>query len=221
MRKCLALCMSALCLVSCGSDQESSQTLFHDDGRVKPKVSLVNVYDSSQSDLSWSLSEEFTTSIESRFFQHKKLFISRDFNSLTDPSILQTSSNPFMGEVEWVKELRSNTEFVVFMELLEHNYHPNDKENGFFNNPNNRAFELNLAMRIKVVDMRGDRPLVILSEVIRQTNSIPWQFASIDYDSTVWGKTTFSLSPMGLAHSSFAKKIAAQIEDYILLAKTH
>ncbi|MCH9611583.1 MAG: hypothetical protein S4CHLAM102_00530 [Chlamydiia bacterium] len=220
MRWILLVCLS-LVLFGCGGGSSMGQSLYHDDGRVKPKVAFVTVYDTSGSDLPWNLGEEFADRIEGRFYQQNKLFLLKEFSMLSDPAILSSPSNPFIGNNEWIREIESRCEFVVFLELIQHEYLPREAEEGMINALSNRAFDLNIAMRVKVVDIRGAHPKAILSEIVKTKTTVPWQYTGFDYQKTAWGKPTFSISPMGLAHTGFAKQVASQIEEYIILAKAN
>ena len=85
----------------------------------------------------------------------------------------------------------------------------------------NPSYDLKLCLRIKVVDVRDDIPVIVLQELINESYFIPSQLSGIDYNKTKWGKTLFALTPVGLAHSRITKEISKRIEDYILLASSH
>jgi len=75
-------------------------------------------------------------------------------------------------------------------------------------------------MRIRAVDLRGNKPKVILQELVKDSYYISKNVLHTDYDIIVWGVDEYLSSPMGLAHLSFSKEIAERISDYILLAKS-
>ncbi|MCB1084637.1 MAG: hypothetical protein KDK60_00890, partial [Chlamydiia bacterium] len=61
VKKFALLIILSLCIVGCQSKGSYDHvTRFHDDGRAKPVVAFVPVFDRSGAKLGWSLSEEFT-----------------------------------------------------------------------------------------------------------------------------------------------------------------
>ena len=75
-----------------------------------------------------------------------------------------------------------------------------------------------MTARIKVVDLRSEKPQIVLQELIQDTHFIPKRFSRFNYEQVIWGQENYNLSPLGLAHSALSKEIARRVEDYILLA---
>jgi hypothetical protein len=75
-------------------------------------------------------------------------------------------------------------------------------------------------MRIRVFDLRGSKPEVILQEFVRQTHVIPKPSDLKEHNPERWKKVTYAVSPMGLAHAQLAKEVVKRIEDYVLLSKS-
>jgi hypothetical protein len=75
-----------------------------------------------------------------------------------------------------------------------------------------------MSVRVRVIDMRGKQPKIVLQELIHDTHHIPRQFTRANFYQVAWGKESFNISPMGLAHAQLTKEIASRLEDYILLA---
>jgi hypothetical protein len=215
MRKILLLLALMFLTVRCGENTNMELSSHHTDGRAKPKVAVMPVLDSTESNLPWSLSQEFTDGLEKRFLRHSNLFLLHDYNAMT----MRRNVNPFIDGDAWLREIDPSAEFVVFVELSEHRLIPKTSEN-LFNLKNSPSYQLHMSIRVKVMDLRQQQPKTILQEMFTETYTIPWQLSGIDYDKTSWGKTSFFISPMGLAHAGLIRKISGQIEDYILLAKT-
>ena len=74
MRKSLYCLLGILFLVGCRKENDEF-TLFHEDGRAKPIVEITPVIDSSNYELSWSLSEELTDLIVNITAQKGSLYI--------------------------------------------------------------------------------------------------------------------------------------------------
>lgn len=205
-----------LMLAGCTSHQTHEQLLFHDNGMCKPKIALFDLRNTSEATLPWDLSEEFTTEISQQIRSIDKLFLIREDEIAWQYPIQAKHLKPFHDH-SWIKENSPDTEFVIFVELMEHDIVPKNPEQ---DSKSKISFNLNVSARIKVIDVREDIPIVILQEIISQSHLIPWQFAGIDYSSVRWGKSLFSVTPIGLAHRKLTKTIVKRIEEYILLAKS-
>ena len=207
----------ALMLASC-HDDKSDQKTAHLSGKVssKPMVSIVPVIDSTQNNVPWNLSDELTALVQYRLSQKNKLFLIDLPKVKAQAKKLQDNNNPFGPDLSWVKSVFPKDEYVVFMELIEHEeLYLNDKKKPA--DTKNCAAELNLGMRIRVIDLRGEKPKVVLQELVRDSQFLPKQFTSANFYQIPWGQENFTTTPLGLAHVEFTKDIAARIEDYILL----
>lgn len=194
-------------------------TRFHDDGRAKPSVAFTPVFDRSEANVGWSLSEEFTDQLRSRLVKRKNFYLTSPFEISEIVSGLNRENNPFGKEINWIKETFKGQEFVVFTELVEHDIHGKTPKGNFIDKITPSS-ELTLTMRIRVFDLRGTKPVVILQEFVHQDHLIPRPSNISDPNPEKWKRVTFTVSPLGIAHSQFAKEVAKRIEDYILLSKT-
>lgn len=229
MKKILVVISLALLAVGCDSHRYEKQAIrFHDDGRAKVIVTVTPVYDHQNIHLPWNLAEDLTEIIKTRLTHKSNIFISNTLD--LEPKIREESSAPLPLEhhdenkslnvhYENLKVKFPGSEFVVFMELAEHKIHPKQEHDTIIDKIT-PSHALDLAMRIRIYDLRGETPKVILQEIIQQRHLLPKQFAKLDYNSTIWGKKTYSISPMGFAHMHFAKEVSNRIESYLLLAKT-
>jgi hypothetical protein len=212
MYRLLAGMFILLMTVACQQNQEE-YTKFYDDGTTRPSVAIVPVIDSTSSELSWSLSEEFTTTINNFISQRNALFCAS--NEEVDNQLNYTN-NPFDGNISWVKNSFSANEFVVFLELIKHDNKVIDAK---ITKNNSKATNLDMAMRIRIIDLRKETPKIVLQEKIAQNYYIPKNLLNIDYSKITWGSKEFKTSHMNNAHTNFSKDIANRINDYILLSK--
>ncbi len=95
-------------------------------------------------------------------------------------------------------------QFLVTMQLIQH------QESVL--NPS----ELTVSVHLKILDLRSDKPKVILQEVLNHNTLLEMPLRSTDLVS--WSNEAFRVSPMGLIHSKLSREIATRIEDYITLA---
>lgn len=210
------LCFS-LFTFSCAKSTQDEYAKYHIDGRAKPTVAIIPLVDKSNSELSWSLSSELTSSIRYRLLQEDNIYLLNDQKTLplaqkVEKELFSPSFDPYL-----LRKVFKDVEFVVITELLEHSevaVYSKDTVN-----PDDPA-DLKMTMRIKVYDIRKVEPTIVLQEVIHDTYRIPRQFTKTNFYQIPWGKDGFSISPIGIAHANLTKEAATRIEDYILLAKS-
>jgi len=213
--------ISAICLTffGCSSNRNYDQvTRFHDDGRAKPVVAFVPVFDRSNAQVGWSLSDEFTDQLRGRLHKQNSFYLNTPDEVNQVVADLSAEDNPFSIHTDWIKDAFDRHEFVIFTELVEHDIHVKPLK-GSFVDKITPSSELSLSMRVRVFDLRGSQPEVILQEVVHQNHLIPKPSNLNEPSPEKWKKMTFIVSPMGLAHSQFSKEIIKRIEDYILLSK--
>ncbi len=203
-----------LALLGMGCYNNGSETALKQDSvKNKPIVAIVPIIDRSDSDLTWNLSDEFTHSVRERLFLRDNLYLisPEKINSVTKK--LTESNDPFGPNTAWIKKAFPKNEFVVFMELVRHDEVPNSASS-----PKDSAAQLTMTMRVRVFDIRGDQPKVVLQELVQNCEQIPRQFTKLNFEQVPYGNDMFDISPLGMAHAQLTKELSSRIEDYILLA---
>lgn len=191
---------------------------YHQDGRCKPIVAFIPVFDCSNAHIPWNLSEEFTYHIRQRFLKRQNFFLNTPDQINAEIEMLNESHDPFIRDFSWIGDAFEE-EFVVFTELVEHDIHPKEGQNTLLDKIT-PSFEISMTMRIRIFDLRGEKPQIVLQELVHQDHLIPKPSNLNDQNPNAWKKMTFTLTPFGLAHNQFSKEIAKRVEDYILLSKT-
>jgi hypothetical protein len=202
-------------LTACSSDLAVHEvSLYHEDGRAKPKLSVVSMIDTTSFDCPWSLSEEMTSLVVGRLAETGKIFVQTNME-------FPFTENPFGNDLSWVKREFENQEFVAFLELVEHETSPinRGKELTYYT-PQETATNLQMAVRVRVLDLRGSAPKIVLQEMIRDSYFVPKTLIPVDYNAVVWGSNEYQNTPFGMAHRQIVKQIAARISDYVILAKS-
>lgn len=212
----ISVCLG-LAAMGCNKDQNQQATIY-DKQQLKPIVALVPLIDNTVNDVPWSLSEELTSAIYHRLSQRDKLYLVDLQKVRAATRKLNNSSNPFGANIAWVKKAFPEQEFVVFMELLQHEELPVQASK--ISSPEDTSAELTMKVRIRVVDVRTPEPKVVLQEIVQDSHYIPKQFTRANFFQVPWGKESYHISPLGLAHTQLSKEIAGRLEDYILLSKT-
>ncbi|MCB1117407.1 MAG: hypothetical protein KDK50_02365 [Chlamydiia bacterium] len=219
MIKVMTFAVCAILAMGCNRSSTNQISLFKDDGHRKASIAFVPVIDNSESELPWSLSEEFTEAISHKLSSRGGVHIASESDVTSALDNLDSSCQPFGQDLNWMKKAFPNQEFVVFAELVDHylHTHPNQKiaelEDG-------RYSFLDLTMRLRIVDLRDDEPKIVLQELIHHDHNIPKLFANIDYNEKHWGKTSFTITPVGLAHSQLIREVVGRLDDYISIAKS-
>jgi hypothetical protein len=204
--------VAPLFLLSCSQMHFQDQTTYHDDGRKKPIVCLLGVFDSSMSDLPWSLSEEFTTQIQQKIMQSRKLYLVQDYPLVNYLLSQDRNYKPFLQDLEVLHNLPLQSEYVVFMELIKHDLKKASETISL-------TEKLDMAIRVRIIDLKGKTPRIILQELFEKKIDILGSLSLIDYRSNTWGSASFSVLPLGVAHNDFCNALAERIEEYILVAK--
>ncbi|HEY4255472.1 MAG TPA: CT253 family lipoprotein [Chlamydiales bacterium] len=209
MRK-ISILMLGLVAAACGKGGDE-MSRFHEDGRAKPVVAIAPMMDGTSFDCPWSISEELTSMVANGLAQDGTIFVKAksDF-AFTD--------NPFGGDLSWIKaQFAPSQEFAVFLELVKHEEIP---EKSGPMSPQETAHNLNTAVRLRVVDLRGTTPKIVLQEMVRDSYYIPKTLLPTNYNQVTWGSDDYRTSPMGIAHAHLVNGIVARLNDYILLAKS-
>lgn len=199
-----------IALVGCNRGSNDEMSRFHEDGRVKPSVAIASMLDTTSFDASWNLSDEITHGVMNQIASSGEIYVHSEQES-------PFTQNPFDTDLSWMKREFHSEEFVAFLELVEHEFAP-VKTSGV--SPHETSNNLNMSVRLRVIDLRSDSPKIVLQEMIRDSYFIPKTLIPCDYTVDVWGTDNYRKTPMGVAHAQLISEIANRITDYILLAKS-
>ena len=200
----------ALAAVSCNRSQNDQMSRFHEDGRSKPSVAIASMLDTTSFDAPWSLSEELTQGVMGRIAETGQIYVHSQQES-------PFTENPFGADLSWMKREFQGEEFVAFLELVEHEFAPVTTKGTPLQEASSN---LNMGIRLRVVDLRPSAPRIVLQEMIHDSYFVPKTLIPTDYSVEVWGTEGFRKSPIGIAHAQLVQEIATRITDYILLAKS-
>ncbi len=211
------LLLSFICLISgCQKSSSSTQARYYEDGRLKPSVAFVPIIDSTNQTHEWNLTDEITNSLVYRLTLRDKLYLCDQNEAFQLYGKLGATNNPFGNQIDWVKQACPDKDFAVFMELIEHEEIPllanrND-------DPEQCAAQLNISLRVRVIDLRANPPKIVLQEILHDKHQIPRQFTKYHFHQVPAGEISFAISPIGLAHAQLVKEVSSRIEEYILTA---
>jgi len=202
-------------LLSCGSSRKKEEfTKYYEDGRAKPTVAVIPVVDSTDFSHPWSLSEEFTDLVITKISQKKTLFISEDDMASYE---IPYAQDLFGQDLTWLKNSFHPRDFVVLIEFLRHHNQLIPKKN----TPDQElSSNLDLTVRVRIIDLRKDQPEVILQEKLSDSFFISRNTLPTNYDIVTWGTSDYNTTPLADAHSQLAQELVERINEYILLAKS-
>lgn len=218
MKKRFLLYVFSVSVLFTGCQKDSSTLSMHSQNQdFVPSVAVAPVIDSSGSELSWNLSDEITYSLSSRLVQKCRMQVTDPQRTKSQIKKSKIHDNPFGDDLSWVKKTFTSDDFVVFIEVIEH-------EEQLRSGDASRSLEslsadLVLALRLRIVDLRKENPQVILQEIIQDSHFIPRQFTKYNFHQAPWNSEEFSITPVGIAHALLIKELSSRIEDYILLFK--
>lgn len=204
----------ALTLSSCNNGNDTA--LLYESNMPKPAVAVVPLIDNSNHALAWSLSDEITFTLCAKLDKQNRLDLALPGKVKADSRKMGEIHNPFGDDISWVKGAFSDEEFVVFLEMVDHSEVPN--YTAAKAPPETLSAQLNLALRLRIIDLREENPKIVLQEIIRDSHFIPRQFTSYNFPQTPWTTDEFFLSPVGIAHQQLLTELKGRIEDYILLS---
>ncbi|MCB1181366.1 MAG: hypothetical protein KDK55_05030 [Chlamydiia bacterium] len=193
--------------------------IYQDSGKTKPIVVVLPVILSSSVEnderICWDLAEEFSEQIRWRIFDSSRLYLLRDMG---DASVARSLNIKNLNALNHLHiEGVGAAEFVVCTELVKHEETPYKIGKATLEEA---GAVLALDFRIRVIDIRGEHPKVILQELIHHDHFIARSYLHSDYTRSVWGTEAFERTPMGMAHSRMAREIVSRVESYIQIAKS-
>lgn len=207
------LCLSCLvagCDKTMQSDSEVSEAV-----STKPSLAVVPLIDSSEAAPGWNLSDEITYTLCTKLDRKGLFTLALPSQIRAQAKRMKGKMNPFEDDISWIKEVFSEQDFVVFLELLEHREVPKAGEKPL--PPSLLPAELKTAVRIRMIDNRGKQPRIALQEIIQDSHFIPKQFNRYNFEQCAWDSEEFSLSPIGIAHSQLIKEVKNRIESYVFI----
>ena len=212
--RCAVLCLSlALIATGCQKTQDEKHATHVAQKSARPVVALVPLYDrTANHDVSWNLSEELTRGIGRKLMEHENFYLVSDQQVRAIAQKMQQHRDPFAAEISWMKRLFRGSEFVIFTELLEHEEVSVSHAKGL-----DSPAIFNISMKVRVVDLRGDKPLIVLQEILHHSQELPKQFTRANFRQIAWGQDDYHMTPIAIAHTALIKEAVDHIEDYILL----
>lgn len=175
---------------------------------------LVNENQLKDDHIGWDLSTELTEQIKSRFLQSASIYVLENIGNRQLAQELNIQDLEALSHLQVEKP--GAAEFLVVTELVNHQTQPSKKT---LSSGEEKCANLSLDFRIRVLDMRNQKPKVILQELVHYDHFIPRAYLYCDYKKSFWGTESYERTPLGMAHAQLAREVVTRVENYIHLAK--
>lgn len=214
MKRLLFAALLTTTLFSGCSRNYRDTSLYQRTGQVKPIVTVMPVIDNTGvNHLTWDFSREMTDEIRKRIFDSTKLYLLREGGSIEFAKELN-DPNPMSLPLD-VREQLGAAEFVIVSEFIDQHETPYGLQRP---GHEQTGSVISLAMRVRVIDLRKDKPKVVLQEIIDHDHLVAKPYLKTDYTRYPWGTEVYESTPYGLAHSRVVRELVAHVENYIVAA---
>jgi len=218
VKKAIIFAFSVLAFSSCHQESNEEQLMVHLDGRIKPQLLSLDIVDSTNSCLSWDLSQELSPMLHHELKNFGSLYI-KNTDFLDEEVDIFELNKSIQRNPKMLNSKIANTEFISAVEIFEHKVTP-IRQKIQTSHQKAQTCLLSIKARVKVFDLRKSQPELVLSEIVHYESSIPWQLSNIDYRKTNYLTTQYKLTPLALGHRHLVSNMAKKIHDYVLLAKS-
>lgn len=220
--KLVCLFTFSILFVSCQSNKAKIQSFrYYENAKQKPIAALVPLISRVKApDVAWDITQEITAEVHRRLINRGQIFLNPV--QLSESFKLKLEHNDLVALTKNdLKELKRDNEYAVFMELIEHKELRSEYLEAQRYGPplKNEKDLLAIKVRVRVYDLRGNEPKVLLQEILHTQSFIPKVERELDYHKVVWGGDSYSASVYGRAHAKLEKDLASQIENYICISK--
>lgn len=214
--KAFAIALLSLICTGCAPNCRDT-SLYQRTGQIKPIVCVMPVINQTGvHPEQWDFSREFTDEIRKRVYDSSRLYLLRESGSLEFARELNIP-NP-MEIPSDLRERMGAAEYIVVAELIDQAEKP-------YGLGGSRPYHeeigsvLSIAMRVRVIDIRKEKPRVILQEIIDYDHIIAKPYLNADYNKAYWGTEAYESTPLGMAHNKVVRELVAHVENYVLAAR--
>lgn len=219
MQRLFLFCALALLTFTSCAPQRCDTTIYQRSGRVKPIVAVLPVIDSTgEFSHSWDLAHELTDDMRRKVFDSASLYLYREGID-QEYAYRFNEAIPTNFPVSILKSI-GDAQFVVVTELVNHEVQPCENSHIPYSNihTGEKAAILAQDLRIRVLDVRGDTPHIVLQELLHHDHYIAQPYLNTDYVRNSWGTEAYENTPMGLAHARLIREAVSRIESYVTIA---
>jgi hypothetical protein len=204
-----------LFLASCNHSRE----LVDQPGSFKTEVTVIALapfINSSTQDLPWNVSDELNQLIRDKLASEKKSILLQD--EATFNFFLQINPMTFDNLCHAVPESSGNINFVVVVDLLQHDLLPIERHSLPECEQTRREHCSSLLMmkaKLAIIDVRESCSKVILEETISSSQLITKDYEFWNYSKNCKGSYNYPKTPYSQAHNYLANVLVDKIQNAV------
>lgn len=218
MFRLLSLFLMALTLAGCSeSPRYVDYFPYHDDGIAKPRVAIIPMIDNSNKVFPCDASEQFTRGISYEMMDHAELYLTPQKD--VQEKVARLGHFDFFIKDQALDDLFCEEDFVIIMELIEHNRvstAPGSPEHADCNKDIYGCHDtVMMKIRVRILDVRRRSPSVVLQEVMNCSYIVPCQRQDRRACNPCVDTPNYRISPAGQAHQRMINKVVERLECVI------
>jgi hypothetical protein len=185
---------------------------YHDDGRPKPKVVIVPVFNSCEDVVPWDVSKELTAGMRYEIMNNGELFLfsQEEVNS----TLAKMGGVDFFTKESVFAQNFCEADFVVLVEFMDQQ-NCNSYTVAGCPIPFSPCREVVLKTRVKVIDLRSRSPRIVQQEILSDTYLVTPECADIHGKFPETGTSAYQRSSIGKAHQRMVSNLVTRMERVI------
>ena len=212
MIKICSFLVMALSVIGCTFNHHDTAK-FHNDGTQKPSVMLAPMMGKASVDVSWSVKSEITDRIYNNLINAGQFYFPSDEGALSyvlGKQDISSCSDARMHDI-------TKSNFIVLVELIDHKEVPYTGQviKPIYPCDGKIGSVIMMTAMIKVLDMRGKKPKIVLHEVLYSNHLVEKAKSFADYTENQYGSAIYKYTAYNMAHARLANDIAKNVVKYI------
>ena len=199
--------------VGCGF-RGNDLSSYQEDATPMPRVALLPLRDSSGNLLPWDVAEELFVGLKTGLMDQGGLLFVRE-TEIAGLDGWSGESDLFAADLSHFEGV-TGCDFVVIMELTGHERQPYRR--GSFEPlylcQADQVEVLVMEVQVRIIDLRGRRPRVVLHELATSNHMVPRGAPSSDADKR-WGRELYPATPMGQAHRRLVSDLCRRLQSVV------
>lgn len=185
---------------------------YHDDGRPKPKVVIVPVFNSCEDHVPWDISQELTSNMRYEIMNNGELFLfsQEEVNS----KLAQIGPVDFFTKESLFAQSFCEADFLVMVEFMDQQFCDSYTIAGC-SVPFSPCREVVLKTRIKVMDLRCRVPRIVQQEILSDTYLVTPECADVHGKFPDTGTRAYQSTSIGKAHQRMVSNLVTRMERVI------
>ncbi len=221
LQRTLSFCMAVLILVGCNKNRQQQEYFpYTDAGVLKPRIAIASVTDSSGKQLPWDVSDEIVHGMRHVLHNEGNVYVLPQAEVYSSMALL--GNFDLFGANLFPWKSFCHADYVVLIDLFDRQELPFGKGKFypiFPTSGNHSGTVLAMKLRFKVIDVRAEKPKLVLFEVMESNHLLPFGYEGIDPKEIPWGHKEYCNSPMGMVNNRLIYQLTDRINTVICDAR--